>query len=90
MSLSCGGGRGFGCGVERRAQRSAAAHLGNCGAFYKFSDFQPALGQSACWWAIAQFIRDAMFACPVEHTAATLAGLPGRVNGAATFAYSCA
>ena len=79
-------------GVASSGARKGAPRtiLGNCGAFYKFSDFQPALGQSACWWAIAQFIRDAMFACPVEHTAATLAGLPGRVNGAATYAYSCA
>ena len=57
-------------------------------AQYPCSDFSPALGQSACWWAITRFIRDAMFACPVQSAAALLTGLPGRANGAATFAYA--
>lgn len=55
-------------------------------AQYPCSDFEPDLGQSACWWAVAQFIRDAMFACPVQTTAATLTSLP-RANAGKTFAY---
>lgn len=50
-------------------------------AQYPCADFEPDLGQSACWWAVAQFIRDGMFACPVQTTAATLTTLPRNSSG---------
>ena len=55
-------------------------------AEYPCSAFKADLGQSACWWAIAQFIRDAMFACPVQTTASALA-TQSRISAPKTFAY---
>ena len=53
---------------------------------YPCSDFKDDLGQSACWWGVAQIMRDSMFGCPVQTTAATLAAAP-RASAAKTFAY---
>jgi para-nitrobenzyl esterase len=55
-------------------------------AEYPCSAFKADLGQSACWWAIARFIRDAMFACPVQATASELA-TQSRNSAAKTYAY---
>jgi para-nitrobenzyl esterase len=56
-------------------------------AEYPCSDFTSDLGQSNCWWGIAQVERDFAFAYPVVHTATTLSTLPSRASSNQVFAY---
>ena len=57
-------------------------------AAYPCSSYKSDLGQSACWWALAAAIRDSCFACPVQSSAAVLAGgAGGRSQAGSTYAY---
>ena len=55
-------------------------------AQYPCASFEADLGRSACWWAVAAFIRDAMFLCPALHTANVLSTLP-RASAPKVYSY---